>query len=99
MLEAVCNGDLPDLRETPIVPADLLVVLDLVAPGQLVDELLVVSDDHQLEVPLPGALVDDVTESRGQTLDVLLVQVGGWFIKGDEEFIDELSRCDKVQHY
>ena len=80
---SVSDGYLPDLREAPLVPADLLVVLDPPASGQLVYKLLVVSDNHQLEVPLPGSLSNDLTQSSGQAVDVLSVQVGGRLVQGD----------------
>ena len=41
-------------------------------------------DDHQLEVPLRRALVNDVRQSGGEALDVLAVEVGGGLVQGDD---------------
>ena len=82
-MEVLSNIDLLHHGETVMVPADLEVFLDPVVAGQLLDELLVVSDHHELEVPMLGVFFDDAAESLGQTLDVLPVQVGGGFIQSN----------------
>ena len=69
---------LPDLWESLAVPADL------VTTGQILDEVLVMRDDHQLEVPLRRTLVDDVRQCGGKAPNVLAVQVGGGLVQGDD---------------
>lgn len=68
----------------PIVSAHSVVMLSEVAAIDVLQELLVVRDDDELEVSLMLAGLDDSVQGLSKSLDVVLVEIGGWFIKGDD---------------
>ena len=51
------------------------------------DEILVVGDDHQLEVGLGGTGCNDLTKRNRQSPFVLEVQVRSWLVKCDDAAI------------
>jgi hypothetical protein len=55
--------------------------LYLIHPAEQINQVLVVSDDDQLEVVLRRVLRYQVAQGGRQRLDVLAVQVRGGFVK------------------
>jgi hypothetical protein len=67
-----------------LVSADTVVVLSEVATIHVFQELFVVGDDNELEIGLVLASLDDAMQGNSQSLDVVLVEIRGRFVKGDD---------------
>jgi hypothetical protein len=50
----------------------------------VLQELLIVGDDNELEIGLVLASLDDAMQGNSQSLDVVLVEIRGRFVKGDD---------------
>lgn len=68
------GGDaaLPDFRVLLLVLADAVEVLDVAGAAQQLHKVLVVGDDQQLEVALPGATLDDPAHTHAESFFVFL---------------------------
>jgi len=76
----------------PIISTNTVIVLSKVITMHMLQELLIVSDDDELEVGLVLASLDDSMQSLSQSLDIVLVEVRSRFVERNNLLSLEKSR-------
>jgi hypothetical protein len=74
------------------IPTNLPILIRKIRRMHLPQKLLVMSNDDNLEIRLAAASSDELIQRAGKSFDVVGVEIGGGFVKGDDLMISLVLR-------